>query len=427
MSEFNRDRFKAAKLEVNKKVADEVDKTFARNSSERGDYHTIDDGINIFRLMPPHDIDEPSFQAKVVTWLPCKIEETDTEGKKTGKMIVKDRPIFDSRIHGGTIKDIIDEYIKFTKKVIMDGCQDKVELSRLLAPINGWRDQSKKWHQGILPNQSFVCYATKGDILPQNLGRLELWKQDKEQLEKLNISEESDEPIITDNFSDPDSGCQFIITKGKDDKGNYYKLFTKKTFTAPKGAKDVGRLYEEFVQSQIVPDSVLEKLNEMEPLSKQFKNSYKRTDFERALDALRMFDDKNAYHTFDNDEFLEIVAELDSFYPYEENQVSEAAEAPNTPSLLPELSEMTRTELKKFIEEKNLGIKIFPAMPETLIVEMIQAALEDQSSEASAPDPLPWDLKKTKGEESKSTVVSSQTRPLSLKERVELLKNKKVE
>lgn len=381
MAAFSRDRFKAAKLDVNKKIADEVEKTFDYGSSKRGDYHEISQGINEFRMMPPHSEDSPSMQPKVVYWLECKVPDTDDKGQPTGKFSIKQRPIFDSRIHGGTEKDIIDEYIQFTKKIIFDSIKDKDERQKKLAPINGWRDSSKKWHPGILPSQSFVCYATKGAIIPANLGRLEMWKNDKDTLEKLNISEEKDEPIISDLFSDPDKGVQFVIKNGKDDKGNFYRIITKKAFTPPSGMKshEYGTLYEEFLKSQVVPDNVLERLYEMTPLEEQFHNAYKKSDFEKAFEALQMFEEKYGYETFQNDEFLQIVAEIANYYPEEEKE-AKTEEGTSGNDLL-DLNGMTREELKGYIKEMNLPIRVVPSMSDDTIREMIvsvEAEIEEE-------------------------------------------------
>lgn len=377
MTTFNRERFKAAKLEVNKKVTDEVQKRFANTDSKRGDYHKIDEGVNYFRMMPPHNENEPSFQPKVVYWMDCKIQEVDSDGKPTGKSSIKSRPIFDSKVHGGTKKDIIDEYINFTKKVIFDSVQDKDERKKLLAPIQGWRSQNGKWNPGILPNHSYVCYATKGEVIPENIGRLELWENDKKALEKLNISEKSDEPIITDSFSDPDNGVQFVITKGRDEKDKPYTVITKRVFEAPKNVKpgEIEKYWNEFANSQKVSDEVLMRLSEMEPLSSQFKDAYKKADFERALEALQMFDAKHGFGTFDNDEFVEIVTEIAGYYKEEANRPKENVEISKDVSSSTnediDLYDMTRDELKAYIKEKSLPIKILSSMKDDMIREMI--------------------------------------------------------
>ena len=418
---FNRERFKAARVEANKAVTAKVEETM-KSASKRGDYHTIDKGVNVFRMMPPHNENDPSMQPKVVYWLTCKVQKVDSNGNEiAGEFEERQRPIFDSRIHGNTPKDIIDEYIKFTKKSIFENNQDKDEQKKLLAPINGWKDKSGKWNPGIAPNQSFVCYATKGDITSANLGRLEIYNSDRNELEKLNIDDETGEPIMVDLFSDPDNGVQFVINRVVDEKtGKLTNIVSKKTFTAPRGSKpaDYGKLYQEFLDSQVVPDDVLEAFSEMEPLSKQFCNAYKRKDFEKALEALQMFDTKNNYHTFDNDEFLAIVEEIDGYYP-EDNSESDYKEGKDVEQTFSKstrkkddddslnLDEMTRDELKKFNKDHNLGIRILKSMSDEDIVEAIREAMtpsnskdeEDEYEEEDdvptesepAEDKLPWE------------------------------------
>lgn len=417
---FNRERFKAARVESNKAMTSKVKETL-KTASKRGDYHTIDKGINVFRMMPPHDENEPSMQPKVVYWLLCKVPKMDSNGNEIpGEFEEKQRPIFDSRIHGGTAKDIIDEYIKFTKKSIFDNVQDKDEQKKLLAPINGWKDKTGKWNQGITASQSFVCYATKGDIVPANLGRLEIYNNDRNELEKLNIDDETGEPIMVDLFSDPDNGVQFVINRVLDEKTNKLtNIISKKTFTAPRGSKpsEYGKLYQEFLDSQVVPDDVLEAFSEMEPLSKQFCNAYKRKDFERALEALQMFDTRNNYHTFDNDEFLSIVEEIDKYYPEDEAGQEQESEQSSEKSDELSLEEMTREELKKFNKDHNLKVRILKSMSDKDIVDALREAMnptesteeedeeeeeEETSTEPVEPaesqddDELPWEKEEEK-------------------------------
>lgn len=430
---FDRSRFKAAKVEVNKQISQEVEKTLSTNNSNRGDYLTINEGVNIFRMMPPHNEDEPSMQPKAVYWLLCKVPKTDSEGKVIeGEYSWARRPIFDSRIHGGTPKDIIDEYIKFTKKKIFEDNQDKESAKKLLAPINGWMGKDGKWNQGILVSTSYVCYATKGDILPENLGRLELYEGDKKNLEKLNIDEESGQVIQTDIFSDPDEGYQFILNKVRNDKGKWTNVITKKTFIPKPGRKDYNAEIAEFLKSQKVPDSVLEKLSTMEPLSKQFKNAYKRADFERALEALQKFDNDNRYHTFENDEFLDIVQEIDHYYPEEEGGDEPASAKKEEFSDSNDLESMTRDELKAYIKKNNLPIKVLASMNEEIIRQMIlevESGPEEEETEKEPEkepiDDLPWENEEEKEKEPEKEDVSSAA--AKLRARLAAAKSKKAE
>lgn len=401
---YNRERFKAARVEANQKVTKELNNLY-KSESSRGDYHTIDEGYNYFRMMPPHPDDgpdAPSLQPKAVYWLECKVEEKDSEGKGKGTYVWSRRPIFDSRIHGGTEMDIVDKYIEFTRRKVYEEIQDKEEARKKLSPLLGWRSKDGKWNQGILISSSYVCYATKGEIKPETLGRLELWDSDKKELEKLNIVEESDEPIQTDLFSDPDEGSQFIIKRIKQD-GKWVNVFSKPEFR-PRPGGDVAKQYDEFLISQKVPDAVLMKLDEMEPLSKQFRNSYKRSDFERAFEALKRFDEKNGYHTFENDEFLEIVATIDSYYP-EDDMTPEGDKEEG----VADVNAMTRDEMKKYIKEKGYPIKVIASMPDELIREMIVV------QETEAPEE-PEEVRDTDEEEEVPAAEPIRREPVKVKD-----------
>lgn len=375
MAGFNRDQFKAAKLEANKAQSAEVSKTLKVGSNSRGDYHSIDEGANLFRIFPPHNPEDPSFQAKVVYWIECKVQKTDSDGNPLeGQFEWKRRPIFDSRIHGETPKDIIDEYIKFTKQIIFDTSTDKKDASKQLSPINGWRGSDGKWNQGILPSSSFVAYATKGDITIPNIGRLELYQADKDELEKLNVDQDTGEVIQTDIFSGPDDGIQFVLMRSKNSEGKFVNKITKKEFR-PKDSKNAGKEWEAFAESQVIPDDVLEHWSKMEPLIAQFKGAYKRSDFERSLEALQEFERKHGYHTFENDEFLDIVQEIDGYYPEEDetNTNKPDHEQPNEEkSEASGLDIMNREELKNYIKKNKLPIRVLNSMPEAVIIDMIR-------------------------------------------------------
>jgi len=371
---FDRTQFSAPKLDVNKKVSNDVTKTMRNNESNRGDYHSIDEGVNIFRLFPPHNPDEPTFQPKVVYWLECRVPKVDSEGKPIdGEFEWKRRPIFDSRIHGGTQKDIVDEYIKFTRNTIFTNNLPD-EAKKLVAAINGRRDKAGKWNPGILPSTSFVAYATKGDITIQNIGRLELYQSDKDELEKLNVDEKSGEIISTDIWSGPDDGIQFVLTRKKNDKGRWENTIQKRQFT-PENKKDIAAEYERFVQSQIIPDEVLEHWSKMEPLTTQFKNAYKRTDYERAVEALQKFDTEHSFHTFDNDEFLQILQEIDGYYAdEEENTQEEKAQVITTPKAV-DYNELSREELKRVIVENHLDVKVFKSTTTEELAKRVEEAM----------------------------------------------------
>jgi len=379
---FNRARYKAAKLEANKAVSKEFD-IFKMNKLERGDYHTIEMGANVFRILPPHNENEPSFQPKAIYWLWALVDEKDKDGKPTGKKIRPKKadgtdarsPIFDSRIHGGTEKDIVDEFIKFARKLAWENYQDKEQRTKVLYPIIGYRSKDQKWHPGILISQSYVCYATKDEIVPKNIGRLELFKADKEKLEELNIAEDSDEPITTDIFSDPDDGRQFVITLKTGDDGKTVRVVSVVKEPSTKGLKGKERdaVLDEFYEGQIVSDEVLEQLDKMQPLSEMFKGAYKRSDFEKALEALEYLDNtKLKFDIFSNDEWLDIVEEIDSYYPEEDKKGNDDEDDEGV-----DIDDMTRSELKEYIIENKLDIRVKQSWSE----DQIRSAIRDKMGE----------------------------------------------
>lgn len=408
---FNRAAFKAARLDVNKKVAAKAE-SIVRSESSRGGYHSIEaDQDNYFRIFPPHNPDEPSFQPKSIYWLECLVEEY-IDGEPTGKKAWKKRPIFDSRVHGGTQKDIIDEYITFTRQSIYDSVQDRSEQRKLLSPITGWRGKDGKWNPGIMLSTSYVCYATKNGITADNIGRLELWKTDKEKLEELNIDENSDEPILVDMLSDPDDGVEVIITPSRDNKGKWKRVIRKReaNISGLKGAANIGKAIEEFRESQMIPDEVLEKFAEMDTLKEQFQGTYKRRDFERVLEGLKRFDEQNGFNTFDHDEFIDIVKEIDSYYPdvedakeaskvkedvedqYDE-EVDDSTENEGVEDTTVEvdwsskeevteyLDTLNRAELKTLVKEEGINIRVVPSTKDSVIKSTILAEFFPEESE----------------------------------------------
>lgn len=429
MVHFDRSRFKAAKLEVNKSSVREAESVIKKTDNKRGDYHSIDDDRpNYFRLLPPHNFEtEPSFQPKGIYWMECNVEKRNEKGEGIGEFERKSRPIFDSRIHGNTPRDIVDEYINFTKKQVWATIQDRDLQKETLYPITGYKDKKGKWHPGISLSTSYVTYATKNGILPENIGRLELYKVDKDRLEELNISEDSDEPILVDLLSDPNEGVEIVITFSLEG-GKKKKVISKREadLKGIKGAVNIGEAFEKFQESQVVPDSVLERLSEMEPLSSMFKNAYKRSDFERALEALQYFDKKNGYNTFEHDEFLDIVQEIDGYYSDElDNSETKSDESIKTTAKSKfsineqELDEsivnksldihsLTREEIKEIIEIKELDVKVLRTKTlEQLQEEVIEILYPEEDLVDDALEVQPLSLKEKMLARKKEEIHSS--------------------
>jgi len=378
MSSYNRGQFKPAKLENNKLAASSMDVVYTGKTTRAG-HHPIDIGSNIFRILPPHNSEtDPSFQP-LATYFLETLNDEYVDGKPTGKQIRSGRPIFDSRVHGGTEKDIVDEFIKFAKKIGNENYQDKEDRDKRLACVTGFKT-------GIMPVKKFICYATKGAITPENIGRLEMYAKLKNQLEELNFGEGSNEPVTVDILSDPDNGFQVnIIAKDEGGKRSYSVRKVEMPSVRGLKGKELEKKIDEWEKSQRVPDEVLQKLGTLESLVSLYRNSYKRSDFERALEALQHLDEhKLKFGIFQNPEFIAIVDEIDAYY----------ADAPVKKGS--DLDDLTREKLVEYVEEKELDIsrKKLKTMTEDQIrdeIRRLEAESEYDEDDREDEDDLPFD------------------------------------
>jgi len=161
---FDRSKFKGAKLSANKdsqKSAQENNKSFGNDGGRVG-FLTIDEGKNVFRILPPHPDDTigAAYLPKRVSSLQCEVP-VYKDGEDTGKTEVKAKNIFIATQHGGLPKDPIELYIDYVRKRANDEFQDKDDRAKFLYPITGWRGPKGDWNWGISPKTSFVAYAIK--------------------------------------------------------------------------------------------------------------------------------------------------------------------------------------------------------------------------------------------------------------------------
>lgn len=308
---FNRGQFKGAKLSTlkdEKKKADAKDKIF---KGGRSDYHKVEDGDNIFRILPPHNPEkEPSWRPIRATWLECMVDEYNDKGEATGKKVRGNKRIFISTIHGkGEQKDrdIVETYIRFLCDQANDTIQDKEDRKKYLAPVYGYKDKKGKFVGGIMPSTSYVSYALDD---AGKLGRLEVYKAVFEQIDRLNVEEDDEDGFLEiDVFANPDEGYPLKITKSKENN--------KTTVVVQKVLPKRKETMEEFYERTKVTDAQLKELSEKESLTELYVESYKRSDFEFALDGLKYFDEKNEFGIFENDDFLEELENISKLYPDE--------------------------------------------------------------------------------------------------------------
>lgn len=310
-------QWSAARLDVNRKVENEtISLLKPKYEGKRGDYINLEEGNNYIRILPPHDENEPSLYPYSFYWMECLVTDKDGNQERKVKQIFN-ASVHGEKINGNTQKDVVDEFVKYIRKGLWN-IPNEDERNKKKASLFGWRGKDGKWNKGILSgllvNTEYVCYATKGDIIPENIGRLRLWKQHKEKLEEINASLSTEFDVL----SCPNNGVQLVFTKTKNSLGNIETFISKREFVRQPNmsAQQTGEAMIAFENSQKVPQDVLDKLEEMDSLSSQFKNQYKKSDFEYALEALQYLDNnKLHFGIFGYDSpFLEVVDEIRSYF-----------------------------------------------------------------------------------------------------------------
>ncbi len=273
--DFDRSKFKGATVAANKASAKEAEKATAFQGGRAG-YITIKDGKTILRIAPPHSADSPALEPICKAWLPQNVDGA-----------IKNMPIFNARVHSPISKDIVDEYVNFLSKLTYSELP-KDEAKKKLAPVSGYKDKNGKWISGIRPNLGFVGYAWCGD----EFGRVELNKTVVDRMNELAMDEEVDEAISTDPFSDPDTGVSLIIEFDKSAESN-------KKWKVGRGSKP-----------RPLSNEQLMELDKAESIASMVRNAYTKEDYDRALDGLRIFDEKHGYGIMEMEEFIEIMEEV---------------------------------------------------------------------------------------------------------------------
>ena len=285
-----RDQFKPTSVKSLKKVAEEDEKMLGITSNE---YLQLEDKKTIkVRIFPAHPGVESFYVRRKCYWLP--FQRNDGEIGRTS--------VNDSVIHGGTKYDLIDEYVKAAKKFI-NGDSEKLEA------ITG-RD-------GLLPSYSWICYADK--VQPDTELKAKLWefrKVVRDALNRLTFTEDDDEAIETDPFTDIDEGLPVMVGYNKNPnrkKGeNYYDVaFAKKPTPRP------------------LSDAELEYFSTLKPLNEVI-GKYTMQDFDRALAGLQIFDEEHEIGLFDDDDWLEKVEEIRAQYDSDDEDSGKRKSAKKT-------------------------------------------------------------------------------------------------
>jgi hypothetical protein len=384
MAGFDRSAFKGASSSKRKaQIEKNEEKTQVKKSSSsngnKTNYLKLQKGKNYLRLFGIHPktieklgFDESSdMYAKTVHFMEVMVKYTK-DGEDVEEL--KRMALLNSKVHGGTKKDIIDEFISFAHKVAYADIQDEDERKKYLSPI-------KDWKTGITGKTKWVAYAKQYENKSKGnpeLGRIELPVSVVNKMNELSAEEDDVEDVIeTDIFTDPDTGMMVVITSdpeaGKKDPSKYYQV-------APdfRGGADA------------LQDSDLEWLMEQKPLNELFENVYTIKNFNQAIDGLKRFDETHKLGIFSYDEFLDIAEEIAGYYdevPESEEEAKEEPKKEEEKSDMPfdkELEDMDMDELKGYIRRNKLSIRVLPRYTETDLVQFIREEEDIAANEKKA-------------------------------------------
>lgn len=372
-----RSQLKATSMKSLKKRIEQDDNMFGAQKSE---YLQLEDGKTLkIRIFPAHPGGEDFYVARKCYWLPLTGQDGDTYRGTVN----------DSRLHGGTRYDIVEEYIKYAKKKVGNDA-DKLEALVGTGPKSN----------SLNPQFSWICYA---DIVRTDEElRAKLWefkKMVRDQLNKLACSEDADEAIEVDPFTDPDEGQPINVTYNKNPNKKKGENFYDVAFPAKSKARPL-------------TDEEIEYFMKQKPLT-EIIGKYGIADFNRALDGLQNFDQENEIDLFEDEDWLEHLEEIKAQYDEEEEEQEEkpakkttkkpakpadddeeeeeekpAKKAPKREE--DEFDDMDRTELKSYINENELEISVKKSMSDDDLRDAIRqelASQEENSEENNEPEP----------------------------------------
>ena len=273
-----RSQFKPTSIKKLKKRVDEDNELVGAQSNE---YLNLEDGKTLkIRIFPAHPGVEDFYIPKKCYWLTVAGRDGDPRRST----------VLDSKVHGGTKWDVVEEYVKYAKK---KWAKDADKLDALTG--SGQNSNS------LNPSYTWLCYADR--VQPDEELRAKLWefkKMVRDALNKLAFSEDEDDAIEVDPFTDPDEGLPVMVKYMKNPnkkKGeNYYEVsFPKKSTARP------------LTDEELEYFSTLKPLNEVLP-------KYGMRDFEKALEGLQNFDEEHEMELFEDDEWLEHLEEIKAQY-----------------------------------------------------------------------------------------------------------------
>ena len=302
MAGFDRSKWKAAPLTTVNATVNETkkfDTYFESGNNEYARFWTNRDGITVKRVLPAHEPGDSPYVPMLTAMLKIEVDDKDSNGTVIGKKVAN-KKIFIGTLHGGYPYDIIEEYIKRVYEKA-DAYQGD-ERDRYLNPVKGYRMGGKNgtWVPGIRPQLEYVFYALiEGKIYRDSLKPKQMEALNKE---SADLCAQNDTAAI-DMFSDPTTGFPIQWSVGKDKDG-------KKETTLKSLPLKMQQTWDEYFGENAVPDAILEQLEKLPSLKSLYVDSYKKRDFDLALEGLKRFDEANVYKIFADEEFLDMVEQM---------------------------------------------------------------------------------------------------------------------
>jgi uncharacterized protein YeeX (DUF496 family) len=357
----DRSKFKATSVATMQQQEKAVSKMVRQNDSERTEYLHLDEGTNKVRIFPAHPDSKSFIYPYGRWWLPKEVSY-----EKNGETIteIKKRPIYNARVHGGAQKDIVEEYVKFTTKILSDEIADEASLKEEIEKLTHWKT-------GLKLKPEWVVYCQKIVNGQKQFGLMTFSNGVKNKLNELAITDDdSESPISTDPFTDVDEGKAVLIT---------YKPKEKQ-------AKDVYKATLEWKGNYALTDEELVMFEKLDSLEKLFTGVYTRKDFDLAVAGLKMFDADSRFNTFDHDEWIDTIEEMQKLWPEvdsnepaekETKQSSKVQEKSNGD----DFDEMDRDSLKRYIKKNDLDVIVKSSMSDDDIRGLIRDEINNFEEE----------------------------------------------
>lgn len=400
-SKFNRNIKDTVKSDELKATDKQVENTVGRYDKTYVGFHELDEGLNKFLIMPSHEFvkqmlgedvkSEPFIVPKQKWWLPIEVEDKDDKGnvKKDKKgdaiKVIKNKGIFDARIHSEVKRDIVDIYINMLKKKFEDeyGADNKEAIAKAMLPVYGQYSKNPAQRvQSIIGKPAWAMYAEKVVGNAKSLAQLEVGKAVKIRINELIAIEEANQPIGSESnnpLTQVDDRRALIVkynSHAEDAKlyyitelDNSYDQKTKKVNFYP------------------ISDEELEAFLKLPSLSAMYKNCYTKRDFDLAMQGLEIFDERNEFGIFASNDFLDEAEALRKLYPEPKEEVvvdADAGAAEEEEDGADKFETMNRDELKKFARENKTGLAIHSRLSDDEIRNSLREWEKSHSSEETS-------------------------------------------